>query len=115
MITIVVPVTGNVPQASVHDIRRIDLNVTRYLMAAAHIGNKRLKDCPAPGMPENRARCIVLKMKQIQLPTQLAMVAFLRFSRFLKPAIKLFFACPCRAINPLQLYIAGFPLPVRTR
>ena len=101
MITIIIPVTGNFPQAAVHDIRRIDLNVTRHLMAATHIGNKRLKDCPPPGMPENRAWRIVLKMKQIQLPTQLAMITFLRFCRFLKPAIKLFFAGPCRAINPL--------------
>src|SRR3546814_11146819 len=81
-LAVLAPVAGLLPRARVHDLRRLDLAISRAVDGAAHIGFQLSPDHIAPGVPEHRAMRLLLEVEQVHLLAQLAMVAV---GRFLQP------------------------------
>src|ERR1700704_2667808 len=72
-------VAGLLPQRGLHDLRRVHLAVAGGVLAFAHVANQLLKNPPALGMPEHRARGLFLEMEQAEVLADAAMVALLGF------------------------------------
>src|SRR3546814_3653359 len=72
---VVVPVAGFLPQRQIQNLRRLDFLIAIILVDRAHVLFDLLPQGPAFGVPENKPRRLVLEVEQVQLATQLAMVA----------------------------------------
>ena len=79
VLTVVEPVTGGFPQASIHDVGGIYFDVTGSVLTFAHVLEQTAKQTPALRMPEHRTRRLFGEMEQIQLAPYLAVVALFRF------------------------------------
>ena len=76
---IVLPVAGELPEVLLHHVGRVHLVVAGRVEAAAHVGDERLEQRPALGVPEHRARRLFLEMEEVHLAAELAVVALLGF------------------------------------
>src|ERR1700730_2079950 len=77
------PMAGSLPKRTVEHLRGIDLDIAELALAPPHVGNQRLEQGPALGVPENRSRPFLLKMEQIHSPPQAAMTPPLRLLELL--------------------------------
>ena len=71
-------------------MRRVDLGIAGFALAAANVIFQGLEQRPALRMPEHRAGRFLLEMKQIHLAAEFSVVALLRFLDLLEVSIKLF-------------------------
>ena len=78
VLAVPVPMARGFPQRLVEDLRRVDLAVVAG-QPPAHIGDQRLEDGPALGVPEHHAGAFFLEVKQVELAAELAVVALLGF------------------------------------
>ena len=101
VLAIPVPVAGGLPQRLVEDLRRVDLAVVAG-QAPAHIGDQRLEDGPALGVPEHHARAFLLEMEQVELAAELAVVALLGFLDLLQVGVELFLLGEGGAVDARQ-------------
>src|SRR5437016_3664154 len=74
VLAVPVPVARGLPQDLVENLRRVDLAIVAG-QPPAHIGNDRLEDGPALGMPEHHARTFLLEVEEVELAAEPAMVA----------------------------------------
>src|SRR5947209_14888131 len=63
-------------------------------------------------MPEHRARCLLLKMKEVHLPPELAMVALLGFSELLQIPIELILLGKGCAVDAAEHLAIGIAAPI---
>ena len=84
------------PQRAVEHLRRIDLDIARRLLAPPHVGDERLEQRPALGMPEDGARPFLLEMEQVHFAAEAAMVALLRLLDLLQIGVE--FSCLAKAV-----------------
>src|SRR3954467_12456362 len=75
---IVFPMSGTLPQRTVHNLWCAHFLVAVVRKGAAHVLFDLLPDCPTLGMPKHHAGCFFLGMKQIELLAELAMVSLFR-------------------------------------
>ena len=80
---------GGLPQRPVEHLRRVDLDISRRLLAPPHIGNERLEQRPALRMPEDRSRPFLLEMEEIHFAPEPAMIALLGFLELLEIGVEL--------------------------
>ena len=111
VLAIPVPVAGGFPQRLVENLRRVDLAVIAG-QPAAHIGDQRLEDGPALGVPEHHAGAFLLEVKQIELAAELAVVALLGFLDLLQIGVEVFLFRKRRAVDPRQHRIVAVAAPI---
>ncbi len=108
-----VPMAGNLPQNAVHNTRCGNFDIAVMLLAIAHILNQLAVNLVAFVVPENRARRIFrLKVEQIHLAAEFAMVAFFGFFQHFQISLEVFFVRPGRCINTLQHFLGRVAAPV---
>ena len=73
----------------VHELRRVHLDIAGGVLAAADVVLERLEQGPALGVPEHRARRLLLEMEQVHLAPEPAMVALFRFLDLLEIGVEL--------------------------
>ena len=108
------PVTGRLPQRFVEQLRCIDLVIAELVEPAAHIRDQGLKQCPALGVPEHRARPFFLKMEQVHLASETAMIALFRLFQLVEIGVECVFCGEGRRINPRQHRIIAVAAPIGT-
>ena len=106
------PVAGHFPQAAIEQLRAPDLDVARRLEPAPEIGLDHAIDGPALGMPEDRARRLLLEVEQIELLAEPAMIAPLRFLEPVQVGVELLAARERGAVDPLEHGVAAVAPPV---
>ena len=111
VLAVPVPVAGGLPQRLVEDLRRVDLAVVAG-QAAAHIGDQRLEDGPALGVPEHHAGTFLLEVEQVELAAELAMVALLGFLDLLEVGVEVFLLGERRAVDARQHRVVGVAAPI---
>ena len=112
VVTVVAPVPGDFPEAPVHDVRCIDLDVTGGTLALAHVVDEILEQSPALGMPEHRAGRFFLEMEEVELRPQAAMVALFGFFEHGEVSVLVFLFGPGGAVDALQLLVLLIAAPV---
>ena len=103
------------PELAVHDLRRVDLDVARRVLALAHVGDELLEQRPALRVPEHRARRLLLQMKQVQFLADAPVIALLRLLEPRQVFLQLLLVGPCGAVDPLQHLVARIAAPVGAR
>ena len=88
VLAIPAPMAGDFPQVLVEHLRRADLLIVGG-EAAAHVGDQGLEQRPALGMPEHRARPLLLEMEQVHLARELAVVALFGLLELLQIGVEL--------------------------
>ena len=107
-----VSMTRSLPQTVVNQLRRANFQIAVRTLQTLHIGLDSLINCPAFGMPEHHPWSFLLEMEELQLFTNLAMVAFLSLFQSLKVLIQGFFITPGGTINTLQHFVLGVTTPI---
>ena len=82
---------------------------------AAHIGDQRLEERPALGMPEDRARPFLLEMEEVHLARELAMVAPLRLLELLEIGVELLLLRERRGVDARQHRLRRIAAPIGAR
>ena len=100
------------PQAPLHDVRRVDLDVAGPGLTLAHVVDEGLEQRPALGVPENGARRFLLEVKQVHLAAELSVIALLGFFELVKIRVELGMVAPRGTIDTLQHGIAVIAAPV---
>ncbi len=90
VLPIPVPMARSLPQRLVEDLGRIDLFII-VLEPSAHIGDDFLENRPSLRVPEHHAGPLLLEMKKIHFPPELAMVASLRLFQRLEIGLEVGF------------------------
>ena len=67
---------------------------------------------PAARMPEHHAGRFVLKVEQVELAAEFAVVAFFGFFNARDVGFQFVFTGPCRAVNALQLFVVAVAAPI---
>ncbi|KFB73887.1 MAG: hypothetical protein AW09_000841 [Candidatus Accumulibacter phosphatis] len=106
---------GFFPQGTVENLRTLHFLVAIVPIDATHILFDFLPDRPPLWMPEHHSRRFVLKMKQVELPTEPAMVPFLGLLEHVQVGLLIFLPGPGRPVDPLQLLVAMVTAPVGAR
>ena len=109
------PVARRLPQRSLEELRRVDLDVAFRVLAAAHVGDQPLEQRPALRVPEHRARRVVLEMEQVHLAAELAVVALLGFLELLEVGGELLLVAERGAVDALELRALRIAAPVGAR
>ena len=104
---------GFFPQGFVNDLRALDLQIPVVLVDLPHVLLNMLPQAPALGMPEHQTRGMLVDMEKIEFTSQLAVIPLLRLFQHGEVLLQIFFARPCRAVNPLQHLVAVVATPVR--
>ena len=107
-----IPVPGRLPQTAVHEFGGVDLEVARRILSTAHVRHQRPEQRPAPVVPEHRSHRLVLKMEQVHLPPQPAVVAPLGLFQAAQVQSQFLVARPGGAVDALQHFIPGVAPPV---
>src|SRR5690606_14482335 len=107
------PVARGFPELQVHELGRIDLAVTGRGLPLAQELHERLKQRPALRVPERRADGLVLEVKEIHLPAELAVIAPLGLLEPLEVRLELLRLGPSRAVDALQHLVARVAAPIR--
>jgi len=114
-LVIVFPVAGFLPQRAIHHLRGADFLIAMHGQHAAHVLLDRLPQTPALRVPENHARRFVLHVEEIELLTQLAVIALLSLFQHVQVLVEIFLLRPSSAVNTLQHFILAVTAPVSTR
>ncbi len=101
------------PQRTFKDLRRPDFVITVVAVHGAHVLLDRLPDHPSFGMPEHQPGRFLLKMKQVELLAEPAVVAPLGFLEHLQVRVLVFLSAPRRAVDALQLFVSLVAAPIR--
>ena len=112
IVFIVFPVARFSPEGFIHNLRRFHLFITGSIQLFAHMLLNHLPQSPAFRMPEHHTRRFILQVEQIQLFTQLTVVAFFCFLDALDIGFQFVFTCPSRTVNTLQHFIIAVAAPV---
>ena len=110
--TVIIPVTGFFPQATIKDLRRLDFLVAVDLVHIAHVLLDLLPDRPAFRVPEDQAWRLFLEMEEIELLAQLAVIALFRLFQVVQIQLLVFLLGPGRAIDTLQHLVFRVAAPV---
>jgi len=105
-------VTRLLPQRAIDDLRRLHFLVAMLADDPAHVLLDLLPQRPTLGMPEHHARCLVLDMEEIELATELAVVALLSLLDHVQVGVEFVLLCPCRAIHTLQHLVLRVAPPI---
>src|SRR5262249_51806345 len=100
------------PQGGVHQLGCTYLFEASRTLTLAHIRDQRLENLPSLGMPEDRTRCLLLEMEQVEVPADPAMVAFLGLLETMQVLVQLLLVGPCGSIDPLQHLVTRIAAPV---
>ena len=114
VLAVPVPVAGGLPQRLVEHLRRVDLAVVAG-QAAAHIGDHRLEDGPALGVPEHHAGAFLLEVEQVHLAAELAVVALLGLLDLLEIGVELFLLGEGGAVDARQHRVVAVAAPIGAR
>jgi hypothetical protein len=106
---------GLLPLARVHHLRGFDLAIARRVDRAAHIGFEFAPDEIALGMPEDRPMRFLLKVEQVHLRAQLAVVALARFLQLVEMRLQLLLVQPASAVNTAEHRILLIASPIGAR
>ena len=109
------PVAGRLPQAAVHELRGVDLDVAGRALTLADVVDEPAKEPLALRMPERGPRRLVLEMEQIHLAPEPAMVAALGLLEHVQVGLELLLVRPRGAVDALEHLVVGVAAPVRTR
>ena len=109
------PMAGRLPKRAVKHLRGIDLDITKLALAPPHVGNQRLEQGPALGVPENRARSFLLEMEQIHFPPQAAMIPPLRLLELLYVGAKFLLPREGRRVDALEHGFCRIAAPIGAR
>ena len=114
ILSVIEPVPRGLPETAVHHIRRVHLNIARFVLPLAHVIEQLAEQGPTLGMPENRAWRIVAEMEEIELSTDLAVISFLGLLELGEVLVQLLLIAPRGAIDALQRLVIGVTAPVGT-
>ena len=112
IVLIMRPVTGNEPEFSVVDDRCGNLKVSVAGMDASPVGDQGLIDFPSVRQPVGHARSRLIEHKEIQLRTELLVVALHGLANQVKMCLELGFIRKCIHVDPLQGIAVRIPSPV---
>ena len=86
--------------------------VAVVLVDAAHVLLDLLPDRPALGMPEHHARRLFLRVEEVELLAELAVVALLGFLDAVEVGVEVLLLRPRRAVDALEHLVARIAAPV---
>src|SRR3954451_4103811 len=95
-------------------MRRVDFLVIA-LQPTPHIGDDLLKYRPAAGVPEYGARAFLLKMEEVHLAPELAVIAFFRLLHLLEIEVELVLLSESGAVDAGKHRIVRVAAPIGTR
>ena len=102
------------PQRLVEQLRRVHLVVVAF-EAPAHVGDDRLEQLPALGVPEHDARAFLLEVEEVELAAELAVVALLGFLELLQVRVELLLLGERRAVDAGEHRIVAVAAPIGAR
>ena len=105
---------GGLPQRLVEHLRRVHLLVVAG-EAAAHIGDDRLEQRPALGVPEHDARAFLLEVEQVELAAELAVVALLGLLELLEVGVELLLLGERGAVDAGEHRVVAVAAPIGAR
>ena len=102
------------PKSFVEQLRRLHFFIGVLVEPTTDILFQRLPNRIALGVPKYAALRFLLKMEQIHLAAQLAVVALFGFLDHMQIGLQVFFIAPARAVNALQHFIIAVAAPIGT-
>src|SRR5690606_38255110 len=108
-----VPMAGRLPERPVHELRSVHLAEAGRRLALAHVLDERPEQRPALLVPEDRADGLVLKMKEVHLLAELAVIAPLGFGEPVEIRLQRLLVGPSGAADALQHLVARVAAPIR--
>ena len=106
---------GGFPQLSIDQQRRPDLDVSGCIQFAAQVLFQGLVQGPAFRMPEHLADGFVLDVEEIELASELAVIALFGFLDHAQVRLQLVLVGKRQAVDALQLRVLRITAPVRAR
>ena len=106
---------GGHPQLEIDELRRVDLDIARVGLPAADVVLENLEQRPALGMPEHRARRLLLEVEEVHLAAELPVVAFLRLLDLLEIGVELLLLREGRAVDAAEHLAIGVAAPIGGR
>ncbi len=106
---------GTLPKRHIHQLWRTDLLIAVRALRLPHVLLNRLIQRPAVRMPENHTRRFLLRVEQVQLLADFAVIAFFRFLDAGEVFLELLLVGPCSAVNTLQHLVVGVAAPICAR
>ena len=113
VLPVVLPVPRALPQRLVVDERRLHLDVAGGEEHVPHVVRERVVERRPLAQPERRAGRPRMEGEQAELPTELAMVAFLGFLDLREVRLQILLGQERGAIDALHRLVARVALPVR--
>ncbi|TLD45489.1 MAG: hypothetical protein FAZ92_02233 [Accumulibacter sp.] len=114
VLRIVLPVARALPERTIHDHRRLHFAIAVLAEQTPDVLFDFLPNGPALRVPEDHPGRLVLQVKEVELPTQLAMIPLLGFFEHVQVCILVFLTDPGGAVDALQLFVSVVPAPVGT-
>ena len=115
VLAIGLPMAGGFPQRAIQHLRRVDFDIARSLLPAAHVIDERLKQRPALGVPEHGAGAFFLKMEQVHLARQPAMIAALGLFQLQQISVEVFLPGEGGAVDAAQHRLVAVAAPIGAR
>ncbi len=115
VLAIGLPVARRLPQAAVEDHRGVDLDVAGRLLAPAHVADQRLEQVPALGVPEDRARPLLLEVEQVHLAAEAPVVALGGLLQALQVGVEVVLLGEGRAVDARQHRVVRVAAPIGAR
>ena len=115
VLAVVVPVAGLFPERFIEDLRTTNLLVAAVAIHLAHVLLHDLPDRPATGVPEHKARRLLLHMEQVEFAAQAAMIAFFRLFQAGEIGLECLLVGPRGAIDALQHFVVRIAAPIGPR
>ena len=106
------PVAAALPQGARHDGRRIDFHVAVGSDFLAHVILQRHVHRPAVRVPENLTGIFGVKVEQVKLHAQLAVVALVRLFQHLEVVLQFVRLMEADGIDAAEHGAVGIPAPV---
>src|SRR3546814_9335748 len=106
------PVAGRLPEGAVNELWRLHLDVAGRLQAAVKVGLDGAVERPALGMPEHRARRLLLQMEEVHLAAEAPVVALFSLLQHGEVGLELLLVLPAGAVDALELRVARVAAPV---
>src|SRR5262249_60226127 len=98
---------GGDPERGIHELWRVHLEMPGGGLASADVIFEDLIERPALGVPEHRARRLLLEVKQVHLAAEPAMVALLRFLELLEIGVEFFLLGESGAVDAAEHVTVG--------
>ncbi len=109
------PMARGFPELAVDQLWGAHLDIAGALQPAAQIALHRAVEPPALGMPEHHPGRLLLLVEEVHLAAEPAVVALLRLLQLQQVGAELLVVRPHRAVDALQLRIAGVAPPIGAR